>query len=97
MLKVCVYVCHRVEAAVGAAHPSCPLPLKGCIKDGGRGTFVTLLSVTETITLSLDTQTLWTHTFSRDILIILRKEAPLCTGFFPWRSLWTERDKEKEN
>ncbi len=66
---VCLWVCVsgvEVGAAVGDTPPHTPpLPPKRLYKGGGgKGTFVTLLSNTETITLSLDTQTLWTHTNS---------------------------------
>ena len=77
---VCVCVCVCVRGLrwglLWELHPSIlPLPSKRLYKGGGgKGTFVTLLSDTETTPLSLDTQTLWAHTFLGDLLIILRKE-----------------------
>lgn len=76
-----------------------PPPSKRLYKgDGGRSTFVTLLSDTETITLSLDTQTLWTLAFLRQTLITLRKELLLGTGFSPWWAFWLDwKRREKRH
>lgn len=77
-------------------HPLCTPPslCKRLYKaDGGRSTFVTLLSDTETITLSLDTQTLWTLAILGHIL---RKEALPGTGSSPCWAFWLDWKRGEE-